>query len=91
MHKFGAGVDELLSGWRQLVHDRGIAFLRVPEPTLGTASFAVGDLTGLDRPLRQQPCDDVHDPVVTLSDSQAKPTRANGSSVARSSRPASSK
>src|SRR5689334_9663670 len=58
----GARLDKALCCFRQLVHDRQIAVLRVAKPTLRAPALRPIDLTGLDRSLGQKPGDDVHDP-----------------------------
>ena len=44
------------------IDHRRIAVLRMAEPPLGPAAFAVRDFARFDRALGQQPGDDVHDP-----------------------------
>ena len=60
--KLGARSDQLARCRRKLVDDGRIALLRIAEPPFGAAAFARRDLARLDRALRQQPGDDVHDP-----------------------------
>src|SRR5690348_14455754 len=60
--KIGAGVDQPLRRWRKRRDNGRVTLLRVTKSAVGAPSLAYGDLARLDRALRQQPGDNMHDP-----------------------------